>query len=272
VVLPRRSLLLPSVLVALPAAVVLALIVTRVVRPPDPPGAAVRRYRLVSGADRAAPERLAAAARAVEARAACLSLEPGHPSVSCRTTAPDVLEVRVAGSSDLDGELTWLTRPGRVQFRLGHPERETVPSRDDETLGPAHEALPYSDARYRLSPPREVERVETLYALERESVLEVGAFEEVECYTTGVERLSVLVLRFEERDAAAFARLTALHAGRRMAMLVDGELFFPPRTIESAVVAGAVQIEGYYHMPSMRRLACLLRSGPMPVTLRELPP
>ncbi len=270
--LPPRTPLRPLALIALPIALVLVLLVTCVARPPGPPGATVRRYRLAPANGDTAPQRLAAAARALQARAACLSLDPGSPSVSCRAATPDAIEVRVAGSSDPDRELAWLTRPARVEFRLGHPERETVPSPRDETLGPAYEALPYSDTRYRLSPPREVERVRTLYALEREPILQVGAFEEVECYTTGVERLSVLVLRFKEPDAAAFARATALHAGRRMAMLVDGELFFPPRTIESAVVAGAVQIEGYYHMPSMRRLACLLRSGPMPVTLREAPP
>jgi preprotein translocase subunit SecD len=55
-----------------------------------------------------------------------------------------------------------------------------------------------------------------------------------------------------------------------MAMLIDGEMFFPPKEIDSAVTAGAVQVQGFFHIPPLRRLAATLNCGSLPAPLEEV--
>ena len=49
-----------------------------------------------------------------------------------------------------------------------------------------------------------------------------------------------------------------------MAMLIDGEMFFPPGHIEGAVTGGRVQMQGFFLKRPMRRLARLLECGSLP--------
>ena len=63
--------------------------------------------------------------------------------------------------------------------------------------------------------------------------------------------------------------MTALNVGRGMAMLIDGEMFLPPKEIEAPITGGAVQISGYFQLPPLRKLVKVLNTGPLPGPLEE---
>jgi len=159
---------------------------------------------------------------------------------------------------------------GLVEFRLVHPDQDILEARGPQGLPSSYEVKVYRRRRYMLTRLNELETVEERYAVEREPILRVAEFEEVTMDTVGPQKRVVMTFRFGKDDAEAFGRLTALHAGRRMAMLIDGEMFFPPKEIEAAVTSGAVQVQGFFHIPPLRRLAAALDCGSLPAPLQEV--
>ncbi|MCK4375651.1 MAG: hypothetical protein KAX19_09990, partial [Candidatus Brocadiae bacterium] len=156
---------------------------------------------------------------------------------------PDRLEVQLRCRSDPVQPLAWLAMQGRAEFRLLHPQDDLPGSVAAEDLPPGYEVKVFRERRYILTRLNELKTVEHRYAVERKPVLTIGEFKEVSFATVGRQRTVVLTSHFKEPDAGAFASLTALHAGRNMAMLIDGAMFFPPKEIESALTTGAVQVQ-----------------------------
>jgi preprotein translocase subunit SecD len=125
----------------------------------------------------------------------------------------------------------------------------------------------YREKRYVLSRLSELKTVEHAFAVQTEPLLTVRRLADAQIRTEGKKKVVILTFTFEPEDAQRFAEATALHAGRRMAMLVDGEMFFPPKEIEGAVTSGVVQVQGYFHPPVLRRLVAVLNTGPLPADL-----
>ena len=210
--------------------------------------------------------------RAAEVLAARLEALRGEFKLSRRSVTalpPDRLEVRFRCAGDPTAALSWLTMQGRAEFRLVHPSDEMLAKVGPEGLPPDYEVKIYREKRFVLNRLGELKTVENPFAVQRDAVLTVGGFREVTFATVGRQSKVVLTFRFFEADAQAFSRVTALHAGRRMAMLIDGEMFFPPCRIESAVTEGSVQVEGFFHIPACRRLAKVLACGSLPAPLYE---
>jgi preprotein translocase subunit SecD len=161
---------------------------------------------------------------------------------------------------------------GKAEFRLLHPRDDILLEARAEALPPQYEARVYREKRTILTKLGRVKTVEHQYAVEREPILTVSGFKAVEFAAVGARKNVVLTFRFNEPDAEAFGALTALHAGRRMAMLMDGAMFFPPKRIESAVTVGGVQVQGFFHIADSRRLAKVLDCGSLPAALEEVAP
>lgn len=169
--------------------------------------------------------------------------------------------------------LAWLTMPGRVEFRLLHPRdgaRDGAPENAAEEPPSGYEIKLYRARQYKLSHPGDLETVEHRYLVRAEPALAIDAFRSVEIETPGLHKKAVLTFDFEPDDARKFGRLTALHVGRRMAMLVDGEMFTPPREIEQPLSGGKVQVHGYFYLPPLRRLVAVLNAGPLPRPLERV--
>jgi preprotein translocase subunit SecD len=75
-----------------------------------------------------------------------------------------------------------------------------------------------------------------------------------------------LTLRLNREGAAKFARLTAAHVGRRVAIVVDGRILIAP-TIRGSITGGMVSIQGFSSQQVVERLADLLQTDPLPVRL-----
>ncbi len=210
------------------------------------------------------------AGRLISRRAEALTDTLRVRGVTVTALPPDIVELEVRTSHDPTAALAWLTMPARVEFRLLHPREGVLEEGAEPDLPPDYQIKLYRARQYRLSPPRRLQTVEQRYAVQRRPALRIDAFRKVELEAVGLHKSCVLTFHFSEKDAREFARLTALHAGRRMAMLVDGEMFFPPKEIEGAVTDGIVQVEGLFHLPPLRKLTRILNLGPLPGRLVEV--
>ncbi|OPZ28658.1 MAG: bifunctional preprotein translocase subunit SecD/SecF [Lentisphaerae bacterium ADurb.BinA184] len=74
-------------------------------------------------------------------------------------------------------------------------------------------------------------------------------------------------LTFNDKGAAAFADLTTENVGRRLAIVLDGEVYSAP-SIREAILGGRAQITGSFGPEEARRLAGVIESGNLPVSIR----
>ncbi len=188
----------------------------------------------------------------------------GHPAA--RAVAPDSVEVSFRARSSPDEALAWTTMPCRVEFRLVHP-RDPLP---EGQVPAGYEVKVYRDQQFLLSKPGDLQTVRHAYALEQQPALVTNGVQEASIETSGLHKMAVLTFRFGPKDGDAFAAMTALNVGRKMAMLIDGEMFLPPKQIDGPITGGAVQISGYYQLPPLRKLVKMLNTGPLPGKLEEV--
>ncbi|MHC4788588.1 MAG: SecDF P1 head subdomain-containing protein, partial [Planctomycetota bacterium] len=229
-----------------------------------------RQYRLLLAPGEAAAPRLARAVDVLSARLQALKDEFRLSRCGVRPVPPDRLELTMRYGGDPTHPLAWLTMQGKVEFRLLHPRQEAAAEAPPADPPPGCEVKLYRERRSILGKLGRFEPVEHRYVLERTPALSVSEFQGVDFAIAGRESTVVLTFHFKGPDREAFGQMTALHAGRRMAMLIDGAMFFPPKQIESAVTAGSVQVQGFFHILTQRRLARMLNSGSLPGPIEEV--
>ncbi|MFO8006368.1 MAG: hypothetical protein R6V05_01385 [Candidatus Brocadiia bacterium] len=230
------------------------------------------RLRLVTERQPPGAQQLQQAADVLNARLDRLSGALGLHDGAARPLPPDLVELEFSTRGDPAEPIAWLTMPGRAAFHLLHPGRGEPPADADVEPPDGYRVVTYKAKQYRLNPPRRLETVEHRHLVREEPTLRIESFRQAALHTEGLHRRTVLTLRFREEDARRFAAQTAVHVGRRMALLVDGAMFVPPKEIEEAVTGGAVQVQGYFHTPTLRKLAAVLDAGPLPGRLEDLEP
>ncbi|MFO7957583.1 MAG: hypothetical protein R6X33_10860 [Candidatus Brocadiia bacterium] len=228
------------------------------------------RYRLVPRQAQATDAPLEEAAETIRARLAAMNDYLKLKGGEVRTEPPDLIRLTLQSTEDPENNAApaWLTTPGRVAFHLLHPRQPTPPSGEESS--PGYETRVYRTQEYNLTRAPDMRTVEEEFLVTEEPVLVVDGLREAEMHTVGLERATVLTFRFRESDAEKFASVTALHAGRSMAMLVDGEMFFPPKEIEGAVNSDTVQVQGYFYTIPLQKLVALLNTGALPGRLVPL--
>ncbi|NLW50609.1 MAG: hypothetical protein GXY85_07155 [Candidatus Brocadiaceae bacterium] len=227
-------------------------------------------YRLETPEAAPSPDALNRTVEIVSNRLKALrtDLELGRCAV--RALPPDRLEFSVRCRQSPDYALAWLAMQGRAEFRLRHPDAQVVDG--PERLPDGYEVKVYTERRHILTRLNELKAVPHHYAVLREPVMAVDGFRHVGFDTVGAQRAVLLTFEFHQEDERRFAAVTALHAGRQMAMLIDGEMFFPPAPIREAIAGGRVQIQGFFLKRPMRRLARLLECGSLPGRLVRVEP
>lgn len=73
-------------------------------------------------------------------------------------------------------------------------------------------------------------------------------------------------LSFNARGAAAFARITKENVQQRLAILMDGKVYSAP-VIREAITGGNAEISGSFTAEEARRLAGVIESGNLPVSI-----
>jgi preprotein translocase subunit SecD len=187
-----------------------------------------------------------------------------------RALPPDRVRIVLRCRGNPEAPLAWLTTPGHAEFRLLHPRDDALEAFGPDGLPEGYEVKTYRTFQFVLARLDERRAVETPYVVERRPLLVVDGFDGVSLHTGGRYKTVTLTFRFGGADAESFACLTALHAGRRMAMLIDGEMFFPPSQIDSVVAGGIVQVSGIFYAPPLRKLVKTLDCGSLPGRLVQV--
>ncbi len=76
-------------------------------------------------------------------------------------------------------------------------------------------------------------------------------------------------LEFDQEGARVFAEATGKYLGQPISIVLDGEVISSP-IVRSVITDGRANIEGNFDFEEAANLALLLRSGALPVELREL--
>ncbi|TEB06539.1 preprotein translocase subunit SecD [Pelotomaculum schinkii] len=76
-------------------------------------------------------------------------------------------------------------------------------------------------------------------------------------------------LEFEPDGAKAFAEITAANVGKRLAIVLDGNVLQAP-SIDEPIPNGKARIAPYESLPEAHNIAILLRSGSLPVKLEVM--
>jgi preprotein translocase subunit SecD len=230
-----------------------------------------RLYRLPSPADgRVTPDELARTARIVHRRLQALRDHFDLGVLRAEPLPPDRIAVELSCTREAFRPFAWATMQGRATFHLLHPDSDSLVAADPPRLPEGYRLKTYRERRYVLTRLNELKTVEHSYAVRADPLLVVPGFQEVTMHKEGAQSLVVLTFHLPSRLAGELARITALHAGRRMAMLIDGGLFFEPSQIESAVSGGVIQVQGFFHPPPLRKLTAVLNCGSLPYRLQEV--
>jgi len=211
-------------------------------------------------------------------RARLLALKKAYrlKDVQLEPEGAERLRVSFTTGAEVGEMLAWLALRGRADFCLLHPQ-------DGElgVLEPAEEAEPiedvpegyvvrtYYERLYKISRPGEIVTRRHRYLVRAVPLMRVDEFAGVEFDTTGLHKMTLVTFDLPRERAEELRQVTALNAGREMMLLVDGNAFFPPRTIQSAVAGGRVQIQGYFYNPPLRTLVKMLKAGTLPCRLEQ---
>ncbi len=85
--------------------------------------------------------------------------------------------------------------------------------------------------------------------------------------TTGQSGIGYMVsLRFNTEGARKFGDVTSKYTNKRLAIVLDGQVYSAPN-IEGAIYGGSAQITGNFNIKEAKRLANVLNSGNLPVSI-----
>jgi len=227
-------------------------------------------YRLAPEDGTVTPEMLQAGQDVLEGRLDAFRKDFALSRIAVRARPPDRLEVCFRTRFRPEQFLGWVSAPGRVDFRLLPPDSDELLPAEGEAPPEGYALAIYDERTYKLDRPGAVSVTRHTYVVPAEPDLGIAAFAEVHFGVRGRFKQTVLTFVFRDEDVERFRRLTALNMGRRMAMLVDGELFFPPSEISAPVKEGKVQVRGYFFNAPLRKLVKMLNGGSLPCPLQEV--
>lgn len=158
------------------------------------------------------------------------------------------------GSKKMDRIRSLLT--GRGQFDLRFNARDIEYTK---TEGPGDEP----PAGYEWVPRRDGEPL----LLEKETHFSAHHIEEASSRINPNHPGAYMVsIRLDKEGTEKFARITAEHTGRRLAMVMDGTIYSAPK-IQEEISEGQIQITGNFSEGTSTVFAVMLMSDPLPAEL-----
>ncbi len=169
------------------------------------------------------------------------------------------VRVAVAARNSSEGERLGraLSRAGRLEFRLVHEDSDRM-VKDGELL-PGYELLTQSTTSRGRS-------TEQLIVKKRSEAGLTGNLIKNAMVVRGPPGEPEINFTLQPEAAAAFAKVTRDNAGRRLAIVVDGELYSAPR-INEPIETGTGRITGLFSAQDAFEIAGAL-DFPLPVTAR----
>ena len=183
------------------------------------------------------------------------------------TTAEDTTEVLV--DKDLFEERPFSSLLRQVGDDLGVPEQNMHDVNKIMEMSDIQEILKGGEGRLSMSKEKDTwtlpeggsESFYRMYHLEAEAGLTGGVIEEA--LATLYNGQPIVTLGMNSEGAKTWSRLTGANVGRRLAILLDGNVHMAP-VIRTKISDGQTQVEGFANMNEAKDIAIVLRAGALP--------
>ncbi len=183
------------------------------------------------------------------------------------TTAEDTTEVLV--DKDLFEERPFSSLLRQVGDDLGVPEQNMHAVNKIMEMSDIQDILKGGEGRLSMSKEKDTwtlpeggsESFYRMYHLEAEAGLTGGVIEEA--LATLYNGQPIVTLGMNSEGAKTWSRLTGANVGRRLAILLDGNVHMTP-VIRTKISDGQTQVEGFANMNEAKDIAIVLRAGALP--------
>ncbi|MDY8110594.1 protein translocase subunit SecDF [Fulvimarina sp. 2208YS6-2-32] len=170
----------------------------------------------------------------------------------------DRIIVQVPGLGDPDRLKNLLNQTAQLNFRMVDLSASPEAVADGGARPPAGSELLYSTDQ----PP-------VPYLIQRQVMVSGENLVDAQPGFDQQTNEPVVNIRFDNRGATQFARVTEANVGRPFAMVLDEQVLSAPN-IREAIRGGQAQISGSFTVQSANDLAVLLRAGALPANLNIL--
>ena len=183
------------------------------------------------------------------------------------TTAKDTTEVLV--DKDLFEERPFSSLLRQIGNDLGVPEQNMRAVNKIMEMSDIQDILKGGEGRLSMSKEKDTwtlpeggsESFYRMYHLEAEAGLTGGVIEEA--LATLYNGQPIVTLSMNSEGAKTWSRLTGANVGRRLAILLDGNVHMAP-VIRTKISDGQTQVEGFANMNEAKDIAIVLRAGALP--------
>ena len=183
------------------------------------------------------------------------------------TTAEDTTEVLV--DKDLFEERPFSSLLRQIGNDLGVPEQNMRAVNKIMEMSDIQDILKGGEGRLSMSKEKDTwtlpeggsESFYRMYHLEAEAGLTGGVIEEA--LATLYNGQPIVTLNMNSEGAKTWSRLTGANVGRRLAILLDGNVHMAP-VIRTKITDGQTQVEGFANMNEAKDIAIVLRAGALP--------
>jgi preprotein translocase subunit SecD len=183
------------------------------------------------------------------------------------TTAEDTTEVLV--DKDLFEERPFSSLLRQIGNDLGVPEQNMRAVNKIMEMSDIQDILKGGEGRLSMSKEKDTwtlpeggsESFYRMYHLEGEAGLTGGVIEEA--LATLYNGQPIVTLSMNSEGAKTWSRLTGANVGRRLAILLDGNVHMAP-VIRTKISDGQTQVEGFANMNEAKDIAIVLRAGALP--------
>ena len=183
------------------------------------------------------------------------------------TTAEDTTEVLV--DKDLFEERPFSSLLRQIGNDLGVPEQNMRAVNKIMEMSDIQEILKGGEGRLSMSKEKDTwtlpeggsESFYRMYHLEAEAGLTGGVIEEA--LATLYNGQPIVTLGMNSEGAKTWSRVTGANVGRRLAILLDGNVHMAP-VIRTKITDGQTQVEGFAYMNEAKDIAIVLRAGALP--------
>ena len=183
------------------------------------------------------------------------------------TTAEDTTEVLV--DKDLFEERPFSSLLRQIGNDLGVPEQNMRAVNKIMEMSDIQDILKGGEGRLSMSKEKDTwtlpeggsESFYRMYHLEAEAGLTGGVIEEA--LATLYNGQPIVTLGMNSAGAKTWSRVTGANVGRRLAILLDGNVHMAP-VIRTKITDGQTQVEGFANMNEAKDIAIVLRAGALP--------
>jgi len=183
------------------------------------------------------------------------------------TTAEDTTEVLV--DKDLFEERPFSSLLRQIGNDLGVPEQNMRAVTKIMEMSNIQDILKGGEGRLSMSKEKDTwtlpeggsESFYRMYHLEAEAGLTGGVIEEA--LATLYNGQPIVTLSMNSEGAKTWSRMTGANVGRRLAILLDGNVHMAP-VIRTKISDGQTQVEGFANMNEAKDIAIVLRAGALP--------